>query len=483
MRNQLFLQGFEWYLPEDGKHWERLRKQIPFFQKIGVTGIWLPPAYKAWNGMHNVGYGTYDLYDLGEFDQKGSIPTKYGTKEEYLKLLHALKEAGICSFADIVFNQKCGADEQETVMAAPCSSSDRLEETGGYAPHQFWTKFLFPGRKGRYSDFQWDSSCFDGAEDQGTIYQFQGHTWDPDVSSENGNYDYLLGDDLDFDQEKVCHELEQWGAWYMKLTDCDGVRLDALKHINGQYFQRWLDFAEAETGKKLQAIGEYWSADLKALQDYYDLNDHRIHLFDVPLHFHFVNASQGGGYYDMRNLLPDTMMSSAPEGAVTFVDNHDTQPGQSLQSYVMSWFREIAYAVILFREEGTPCVFYGDLYGIPHDQIAPMEHLPKMMKLRNDAAYGPQHDYLDDPDRIGWTREGDAEHPAGLAVLLSDGPGGEKTMYLGTQHAGMVYEDLLERNAPVMIDQNGNGTFDVQGGSAAIYTLRKTCAATKKPQE
>lgn len=39
MRNQLFLQGFEWYLPEDGKHWERLRKQIPFFQKIGVTGI------------------------------------------------------------------------------------------------------------------------------------------------------------------------------------------------------------------------------------------------------------------------------------------------------------------------------------------------------------------------------------------------------------------------------------------------------------
>lgn len=185
----------------------------------------------------------------------------------------------------------------------------------------------------------------------------------------------------------------------------------------------------------------------------------------------------------MRNLLSDTMMSSAPEGAVTFVDNHDTQPGQSLQSYVMSWFREIAYAVILFREEGMPCVFYGDLYGIPHDQIAPMEHLPKMMKLRNDAAYGPQHDYLDDPDRIGWTREGDAEHPGGLAVLLSDGPGGEKTMYLGTQHAGMVYEDLLGRNAPVMIDQNGNGTFDVQGGSAAIYTLRKTCAATKKPQE
>ena len=31
-----------------------------------------------------MGYGVYDLYDLGEFDQKGTIPTKYGTKQEYL---------------------------------------------------------------------------------------------------------------------------------------------------------------------------------------------------------------------------------------------------------------------------------------------------------------------------------------------------------------------------------------------------------------
>ena len=55
-------------------------------------------------------HGVYDLYDLGEFDQKGTIKTKYGSKDEYLEAIVALKQAGIESYADIVLNHKMGAD-------------------------------------------------------------------------------------------------------------------------------------------------------------------------------------------------------------------------------------------------------------------------------------------------------------------------------------------------------------------------------------
>jgi alpha-amylase len=34
---------------------------------------------------------TYDLFDLGEFDQKGSIATKYGDKAQLLEAIDALK--------------------------------------------------------------------------------------------------------------------------------------------------------------------------------------------------------------------------------------------------------------------------------------------------------------------------------------------------------------------------------------------------------
>ena len=59
----------------------------------------------------------------------------------------------------------------------------------------------------------------------------------------------------------------------------------------------------------------------------------------------------------------NTLLQARPTHAVTVVDNHDTQPLQALEAPVMSWFKGIAYALILLRDEGYPCVFYPDLYG------------------------------------------------------------------------------------------------------------------------
>ncbi len=61
-----------------------------------------------------MGYGIYDLYDLGEFNQKGAIRTKYGTKEELLDLIRTAQEKGFCVYADVVLNHKAGADYAET---------------------------------------------------------------------------------------------------------------------------------------------------------------------------------------------------------------------------------------------------------------------------------------------------------------------------------------------------------------------------------
>ena len=42
----------------------------------GQTAFYIPPPTKA-AGPDSVGYDAFDLYDLGEFDQKGGIPTKW----------------------------------------------------------------------------------------------------------------------------------------------------------------------------------------------------------------------------------------------------------------------------------------------------------------------------------------------------------------------------------------------------------------------
>lgn len=164
--------------------------------------------------------------------------------------------------------------------------------------------------------------------------------------------------------------------------------------------------------------------------------------------------------------------------AVTFVDNHDTQPGQSLESTVQTWFKPLAYAFILTREAGYPQVFYGDMYGTkgPTSREIPSlkSKLEPILKARKYYAYGTQHDYFDHPDAIGWTREGDQSVAAsGLAALITDGPGGSKRMYVGRQHAGETWHDITgNRSDSVVINSDGWGEFYVNGGSVSIYVQR-----------
>ena len=55
-------------------------------------------------------------------------------------------------------------------------------------------------------------------------------------------------------------------------------------------------------------------------------------LFDVPLHNNLYNASINPDF-DMSKLLDHTLIKENPAKAVTFVDNHDTQPRTSLAKF------------------------------------------------------------------------------------------------------------------------------------------------------
>ena len=97
------------------------------------------------------------------------------------------------------------------------------------------------------------------------------------------------------------------------------------------------------------------------------------------------------------------------------------------------------------------------------------------MKARKDLAYGAQRDYLDHGNCIGWTREGDAEHPgSGCAVLMSNGDDGFKTMEVGKAHAGKTFIDYLGKHpAKIKIDAEGKAVFPVGGGQVAVWVASK----------
>ncbi len=296
------------------------------------------------------------------------------------------------------------------------------------------------------------------------------------MDKELGNYDYLMGADVDFSNQEVREELMRWGKWYVEEADLDGFRLDAVKHINKYFYKDFMRSVKEATDKDLFAVGEYWHWDVNQLQDYIAGTEGEVSLFDVPLHFNFHNCSKAHGNYDLRTILDGTLTKVNPLKAVTFVDNHDSQPGQSLESWVEDWFKPMAYAIILLRQEGYPCVFYGDYKGIPTAKVkSKKKELDKLMKIRRDKAYGPQHDYFDDPNCIGWTREGDEEHKdSGLAVVISDGTGGTKRMYIGKQFAGCHFADAMgNAKYNIKIDEEGFGDFYVNRDSVAVWVRKE----------
>lgn len=141
------MQYFEWYMNCNKNLWNIVKKKGEELSNIGVTSIWLPPAYKGAGGAMDVGYGVYDLYDLGEFDQKGSIPTKYGTKNEYLEAIVQLQQAGIEVYGDIVLDHLMGADKTQTIKAVKVNWEDRFQEEGQEQTVEVWTKFTYPRKK------------------------------------------------------------------------------------------------------------------------------------------------------------------------------------------------------------------------------------------------------------------------------------------------------------------------------------------------
>ena len=363
----------------------------------------------------------------------------------------------------------------QTIPATKVDWSNHNIETSQRENVKVATKFTFPGRKHKYSDFEWNWTDFDGIDynnqtGENAIFKFVDKKWGAEVDEEFGNFDYLMGADLDFSNPRVVKECKDWGRWYLDLTKVDGFRLDAVKHIDANFYKEWIQTLRDESKKELFTVGEYWSTDVNRLHRYITETEGKISLFDVPLHYNFFNASNDPNY-NMSQILEHTLVKENPCMAVTFVDNHDTQPGQALQSFVQDWFKSIAYSIILLRNDGYPCVFYGDYYGIEHDHIEPVNDLKTLMLIRKEKSYGLQHDYFDHNNFIGWTQEGDDEHiSSGLAVVISNAGDGYKRMYVGNQNVGETYIDCLGNcEEEVTIDEDGCGNFGVKSRSVSVW--------------
>lgn len=470
MENPVILQSFYWELntgryadeyPEEANLWQLLEKRAAEIAAADFNFLWLPPANKGAGGVEDVGYGTYDLWDLGEFKQKGTIRTKYGTKKELEKAVKSLHENDLKVLYDAVLNHRLGADEKE-----PVKLKDETEA-------EVWTKFNFSGRKDKYSSLKLNWEFFDGVDwdersQRAGEFLFKCKEWDDSYED-----DYLMGADIDYDNPEIKEDVINWGKWIVNEIDFDGFRFDASKHVDNNLIHDFIEEVNLSTDKELFFIGEAWVNNRETLVDYLNtVGQEKMHVFDFPLRKSFVKMMQAE--LDMRWLGDKGLVNKSDfaQRAITFVESHDTERDGSNEygTESISQRKLQAYSYILMRREGVPVVFWKDYYN-----YGLKERIDTLIAARKKFAYGEAYESEEnDKNTYSYIRTGDKKHPGSGLVMMITQHENEKLIEkkINTGQSECEYYDYTGNlDQRVKTDQDGNGIFKVKGTAQDGYSI------------
>lgn len=105
-----------------GTTWNEIAQRMPELAEAGYSALWLPPPFKG-SGQLDVGFGTFDRFDLGDKNQMGAARTKYGTADELLNLIKIAHRFGLRVYFDNVMAHNGGPlpgyDENTSIYAQP----------------------------------------------------------------------------------------------------------------------------------------------------------------------------------------------------------------------------------------------------------------------------------------------------------------------------------------------------------------------------
>ncbi|MGL6129678.1 alpha-amylase [Chryseobacterium artocarpi] len=355
----VLMQGFYWDVPDGGNWWNTVKDKLTAWSNVGIGAVWLPPASKAQNGAYSMGYDPTDYYDFGNFNQNGSVETRFGSRTELEALITKAHAENMQVYADIVINHNSGGQSE----ANPFTGTNTWTNFSGVASGKF---------QRNYNDFYKNSY---GNNDEGAFGGF------PDLCHANPHVqDWLWGRD------------DSVAKYYKNVMKFDGWRFDYVKGFGPWVVNTW----NSKVGGF--SVGELWDSNVNTLEWW--ANNANSSVFDFAAYYKMDEAFDNGNL----NVLNDDMMwKRNPYKAVTFVANHDTD---------IIYNKMPAYAYIL-THEGYPTIFYRD-----YEEWLNKERLNNLIWIHNNKATGTTSILYTDNDEYIARRNGYNGNP-GLVVYIN----------------------------------------------------------------
>lgn len=401
------------------------QSKLDYLKRLGVTALWLSPIFKQRGHLDSYhGYGVQDFLD---------VDPHFGSRRDLVELVEAAHRAGLRIILDIIFNH-----------SGPNWVYPPDTPGGAYTP--FYTT-------GRYPFGQWlgqqgqEIATIQGNDDGAWPRELQapdrytragsgdlgaGDIDDP--TAEHKRSDFITLRDFDLNAPGTLSDLALCYKYWIALTDCDGFRIDTLKHVSLEEARNFCgtikEFA-ANLGKRnFFLVGEIAGGDMNEAR-YLEVLDRNLNAaLDIGEMRLTLNGVAKGlmraqTYFDGFDPGLAVLGSHRNLGNrhVSILDDHDHVFGQKVRfsSEALSDHQVAAGVALQLFTLGIPCIYYGTEQSFAGPEPSERPFLPDWKgsdRYLREAMFGPAH-----PRQSG--RNGLATPPDGLdSALPGFGPFG-----------------------------------------------------------
>lgn len=378
-----------------------ITSKLAYIKGLGATTLWIGPVFKQ--RLHWDTYHGYAIQDFLEVDPR------LGTRQDLVDLVAACHAQGLRVLLDTVFNHTGNnwiyrnGQDQPPYLPWPQSyprgdwrdGQGGLVATIGSDDDGVWPLELQP--EDRYT------RAGEGDLGAGSI---------DDPHAEFRRTDFVGDRDINYDGTRALDDIARCYKYWIALTDCDGFRIDTLKHVDqetGRNFCGTIKEFAANLGKaRFFLVAEVAGADADAERYLQVLGSNLDATLDIgEVRPALTSVAKGliapSQYFDIVGAWDDALGSHRDSGQrhVSILDDHDHVAGEKVRfsTDAASDHQVVAGVAIQLFSLGVPCIYYGTEQAFAGPEKSERARYlpdygagsPPPDKYLREAMFGPAH--------------------------------------------------------------------------------------------
>lgn len=345
-----------------------ITSKLNYLKGMGITALWLGPVFKQRADLQTYhGYGIQNFLD---------VDCRLGTREDLIELVAEAHKLEMYVILDIIYNHTGNNwfyDEnglksdipyrykpQKEIAAwrsengQPTNNINSMED--GVWPKDFQNKEWYT-RAGKIG--KWDSEAWENPMHNDTEFR---------------RGDFFDLKDLNYDNEQVLEAIIRVYQYWIGLTDCDGFRIDTVKHVPWDVSRKFCgaihEYAESINKNNFLLLGEVTGGSEmeKNYLDIFGRNiDAALDIGDPSRRLEGLAKGLLAPQFFFEQFTSGDILGGHRETGryhVSVLDDHDkvanTKKRFSANNNIPRHFEQVAHAVgIQLTTLGIPCIYYG----------------------------------------------------------------------------------------------------------------------------